>query len=136
MVYVEGHQHARIRGGKSKILFIDDEEHIRKSVGTYLERAGYDVDYAVDGEDGLLKYNPGMYAVVVCDKTMPKMLGDEVVQRIKKMSPKQPVVFLSSEVEWFTEEDRQRIGADRYINKPASTNDILAAVRELEKNKV
>jgi two-component system, NtrC family, nitrogen regulation response regulator NtrX len=121
-------------GGKSRILFIEDNGTLRKNISLLLVRNGYDVTEAFDGADGLLKYNPGMFDVVICDNQMPNKNGSEVTAEIKGMSPPQQIIMFSGDT--FTKDDKERIGADAYVAKGTAFSELLTAVRQLEKRKV
>ena len=102
-----------------KILIVEDEERIRKVVRSFLEKTGYLVKEAADGEEGLdlfYEWNPDL---VLLDVMMPKKDGYEVCRAIKSEKTT-PVLMLTAKTQ---EEDEIRgleIGADDYIRKPFS----------------
>lgn len=102
-----------------KILIVEDEERIRKVVRSFLEKNGYVVREAADGEEGLdlfYEWNPDL---VLLDVMMPKKDGYEVCRAIKSEKTT-PVLMLTAKTQ---EEDEIRgleIGADDYIRKPFS----------------
>jgi len=112
----------QVTGGKPKVLVIDDTSEKRSRIKGALEDRGYAVDEAFDGDDGIRKYIPGRYAVVVCDQRMPGKYGEKVIPEIKKMSPNQPVVMFSKDVGGFTDEQKKAIGADEYVNPTGEGN--------------
>ena len=77
------------------ILFIDDEEIIAKTVGDDLEEAGYAVTIATNGEDGIKLFENGCFDIVITDLIMEGKDGMVVIDEIRKISPKLPVVILT-----------------------------------------
>lgn len=123
----------------SKILVVDDEKNIRLVVGKSLEKAGYDVYYAVDGVEAVDKANEINPAIVLLDLRLPKMNGFLVLEALKSDTATEdiPVIILSALSE---EDDVQKAissGAEDFLVKPISQSDLLAAVEEnirIEKN--
>ncbi|HXF92350.1 MAG TPA: Hpt domain-containing protein [Nitrospiraceae bacterium] len=112
------------------ILLIDDSLSIRKFVGRMLESAGYRVDTAVDGEDGLRKASTQAYRLIITDLEMPKLNGYEVIQALRSRPQTQatPILVMTTRA---GEKHRQMaisIGATSYIAKPVEER---ALVREI-----
>jgi CheY-like chemotaxis protein len=122
-------------GGRSCVLLVDDDEAVRRMAARAL-KGRYDVVEAVDGRDGLGKFEAGKFSVVLCDRTMPNMGGDETIREIKRISPNQPVIMLSGEVESLSSDLRRSIGADIYLAKPYQLKDLFQSIDSLTKNKV
>ena len=100
------------------VLYVEDEEALRNSIGMYLEKFFKKVILAVDGVDGLDKFNQETIDLVITDISMPKKDGLEMAEEIKAIKPKQEVMIISaySEAEYFL--DAIRIGVDGFILKP------------------
>lgn len=114
----------------SPILLIDDSLSIRKFVGRMLENAGYQVDTAVDGEDGLRKASARSYGLIFTDLEMPKLNGFEVIQALRSRSQTQhtPVVVMTTRA---GDKHRQLaigIGATSYVAKPVEERALLQEV--------
>lgn len=112
------------------ILLIDDSLSIRKFVGRMLENAGYQVDTAVDGEDGLRKASAQSYRLIFTDLEMPKLNGLEVIQALRSRPQTQqtPVVVMTTRA---GDKHRQMaigIGASAYIAKPVEERALLQEV--------
>lgn len=116
----------------SNILVVDDEKNIRLVVGKSLEKAGFDVVYAVDGVEAVdqaNKFNPDL---VLLDLRLPKMNGFLVLEALKGDTPTEdiPVIILSA---LSAEDDVQKaisLGAEDFLVKPIDQSDLLAAVEE------
>jgi CheY-like chemotaxis protein len=116
----------------SKILVVDDEKNIRLVVGKSLEKAGYDVDYAVDGVEAVDKANNISPDLILLDLRLPKMNGFLVLEALKSDAATEeiPVIILSALSE---EDDVQKAissGAEDFLVKPISQSDLLVAVEE------
>ncbi|MFM8372894.1 MAG: response regulator, partial [Bacteroidota bacterium] len=79
----------------AKILIVDDETPIRRTLRDILEFEGYEVDEAVDGLDCVAKVQKEKYDVVITDIKMPKMDGIEALERLQILSPETPVIMVS-----------------------------------------
>lgn len=112
-----------------KILIIDDEESIRKSIREILEYEKYEVDEAKDGMEGVIKVKGASYDVILCDIKMPKMDGIEVLERIRLLSPEAAVVMISGHGNIDTAVGALKEGAYDYIPKPLDLNRLLVSVR-------
>jgi two-component system KDP operon response regulator KdpE len=114
----------------SRILVVDDEAAIRKVVRDALERAGNEVETAVDGEEAVTLFDGAPFDLVVTDLNMPTMDGLEVVRHIRAKSGV-PVLVLT-----VRQEEREKVhlldaGADDYVTKPFGVAELVARVRAL-----
>jgi two-component system KDP operon response regulator KdpE len=116
----------------SLILVVDDEAAIRKVVRDALEKAGHDVETAIDGEEAsrIFEDRGGELDLVVTDLNMPKMDGLELVRRIRRTSSV-PVLVLT-----VRQEEREKVrlldaGADDYVTKPFGVAEFVARARAL-----
>ncbi len=116
------------------VLVIDDEEIIRQSVNRDLSDAGYDVTTATGGWEGLALFRQEEFDAVITDLVMDDMDGIEVLEKIKKLSPKTVVIILTGFANVNATTSALRIGADDFISKPCSADDLkLRLTRSLEK---
>ncbi len=119
---------------KKKILIIDDEELIRHSLKTDLTAAGFVVSIAENGKEGLQQFRQAHHDAVLTDLMMTDMDGIEVLKEIKKKSPETVVIILTGFANVNSAISALRSGADDFLNKPCSTDDILIRLeREFEK---
>lgn len=114
-----------------KILIIEDEEKLNKGLKTALERKGFAVDSAFDGEEGekLAKWNE--YDVIVLDLMLPKRDGIEVCKNIRKAGKKAPILMLTAKDQTEDKIVGLESGADDYLGKPFSFDELLARIRSL-----
>ena len=110
-----------------KILLADDEESIQTLLTYPLEKDGYEVIVASDGREALDHFAHDRFDLVILDVMMPRLDGLEVCRRIRARTTV-PIIMLTAKSE---EEDRVRgldLGADDYITKPFSTQELLARI--------
>jgi DNA-binding NtrC family response regulator len=112
-----------------RILIIDDENSIRRTLRDILENEGYAIDDAPDGIEGLKLVKTNHYDVILCDIKMPKMDGLEVLDKILESNPDVPVVMISGHGNIDTAVDAIRKGAYDYISKPPDLNRLLVTIR-------
>jgi len=113
----------------AKLIIVDDEKPIRAALRDILEYEGYEVDEAKDGEEGLEMIMNTEYDVALCDISMPKLSGLEVIQKAKEASRHTQFVMISahSSIENAVEATKQ--GAYDFITKPPDLNRLLITVR-------
>ena len=113
----------------AKILIVDDETPIRRTLRDILEFEGYEVDEAVDGLDCVAKVQKEKYDVVIMDIKMPKMDGIEALERLQILSPETPVIMVSGHGTIDTAVEAVKKGAFDFISKPPDLNRMLITVR-------
>ncbi len=119
------------------ILLIDDEKAIRSTMVEILGFEGYNIDEAVDGEDGLKKFKDKNYDVVLCDIKMPKLDGIEFLQKATEINADVPIIMVSGHGNIDTAVDAVKKGAFDYISKPPDLNRLLITLRNAtDRNKL
>jgi chemosensory pili system protein ChpA (sensor histidine kinase/response regulator) len=115
------------------LLLIDDSLSIRKFVGRMLESAGYEVDTAVDGEDGLRKASAQNYRLIITDLEMPKLNGYEVIQGLRSRAQTQqtPIIVMTTRAGDKHQQMALNIGASSYIAKPVEERALIQEVERL-----
>lgn len=113
----------------SRILIIDDEKSIRKTLKEILEFEKFKIDDAEDGMAGLDLLKKNSYDVVLCDIKMPKMDGMEALEKILVVAPDTPVIMISGHGNIETAVDAIKKGAYDFIQKPLDLNRILVTIR-------
>jgi DNA-binding response OmpR family regulator len=114
-----------------KLLVIEDSERLRRSLGQGLQRAGFAVDLTADGREGLAYATLNDYDVVILDLMLPQMDGLTVLKSLRRQGKNTHVLILSAKDQV---EDRilgLELGADDYLIKPFSFDELCARVRAL-----
>lgn len=120
---------SRVR--KMKILLIEDDNKIASFIIKGLKSAGYVVDYAKDGVDGLHLALTEPYDVSVVDIMLPKLDGLSVVEKMRKERINIPVLFLSAKSGIDDRVKGLQIGGDDYLTKPFAFSELLARIQAL-----
>ena len=113
----------------ARILVVDDQQAIRKTLRDILEFEKYTVDEAVDGLDCMVKLKKAGYDVVIMDIKMPKMDGMEALERVQMLAPDTPVIMISGHANIDTAVEAVKKGAFDFISKPPDLNRMLITVR-------
>lgn len=110
------------------VLIVEDEKNIVDILRFNLERKGYKTLEAYDGEDGLGKARSEKPDLILLDIMLPKMIGFDVCEALRKEGDNVPIILLTAREE---EDDKVRgleMGADDYITKPFSMREVIARV--------
>jgi two-component system chemotaxis response regulator CheY len=119
---------------EGRVLVVDDEADVRKSVKLILSKAGYDVIEAEDGEAGVKTArsgdNPLVLNAIICDLNMPKMSGMEAIPYFRSQFPSCPVIVLTGagSVDRATTLFKQ--GVVEFLSKPIDRDKLLDAVKK------
>ena len=118
-----------------KLLLVEDNPQLNKALTTLLKRNSYLVDSASDGEEALMYIKDYQYDVIILDIMLPKIDGLEVLKRARANNIQTPIILLTARS---TIEDKITgldLGADDYLPKPFSTEELLARIRALGRRK-
>jgi two-component system KDP operon response regulator KdpE len=115
-------------GERSRILVVDDETQITRVLKTALNSQGYEVKTASDGGSALNLACDWIPDLIVTDLSMPGMTGIELCRLVRERS-QAPIIVLSVRGEEKTKIEALDAGADDYVTKPFSVNELLARVR-------
>lgn len=114
-----------------KILVVDDESRMRKLVRDFLEREGFRVIEAADGEEAMERfYEDKEIALLILDVMMPNMDGWQVCREVRQSS-KVPIIMLTARSEERDELQGFELGVDEYISKPFSPKILVARVEAI-----
>lgn len=116
---------------KDKILLVEDDSTLSFIVDDALQREGFEVATAQNGEVGLRKFEEFKPDVVVADVMMPKMDGFEMVKLIRLKSPHTPVLFLTARTALDDVVRGFEIGANDYIRKPFQIAELVVRIKAL-----
>ena len=111
-----------------KILLVEDEEKLARFIELELSHEGYQVDKAFDGRSGLTAAENGRYDLMLLDIMLPELNGLEVLRRIRRVSGL-PVILLTARDAVMDKVTGLDTGADDYITKPFSIEELLARIR-------
>ncbi|MEA2550298.1 MAG: two-component system, OmpR family, copper resistance phosphate regulon response regulator CusR [Actinomycetota bacterium] len=115
--------------GRSRILLIDDEPRILNFVSRALRGEGFEIDTAQGGQLGVEAALAGDFDLIILDLRMPVVDGGTVLQRVLARKPDQAVLVLSALGDPASKVKALDLGADDYLMKPFSLNELVARVR-------
>lgn len=118
-----------------KILLVDDEKQLTDALSAILKKNNYSVDCVYNGEDGLDYAVSGIYDLIILDIMMPKIDGISLLKMLRKKGIDTPILLLSAKSEISDKIEGLNTGADDYITKPFSTEELLARIRALLRRK-
>lgn len=117
---------------KSKILIVDDEEHIRELIRFYLDKEGFSVVQAASGEEVLHLLENEYIDLAIVDIMMPVMDGFQLVEEMKEMKDI-PVIMLTAKSQSADKLRGFSLGIDDYVTKPFDPDELLARVKTILK---
>jgi len=115
----------------SNILIVEDEPAMRLGLKDNLEFESYNVEVAIDGQEGLEKAQNGNFDLIILDVMMPKMSGFDVCKAIRKNGVMTPIIFLTAKSEEIDKVLGLELGADDYLTKPFSLRELIARVKAI-----
>ena len=115
-----------------KVFIVDDDEHVRKTVGFVLKQGGYEVLEAADGEEAIavIQSYPTGFPVqaIICDIALPKVNGNDLIAFIRAKLPSIPVIVLTGHPNIYGATFLFKQGVVDYLVKPAQAQTLLDAV--------
>jgi two-component system response regulator PhoP len=114
-----------------RILVIEDEDKLRLQLSTRLKEAGYAVDLAADGEEGLFIGREYPVDIAVIDLGLPKMSGIEVIRQLRDGGREFPILILTARDRWQDKVEGLEAGGDDYLAKPFHMEELLARISAL-----
>jgi two-component system response regulator PhoP len=114
-----------------RILVVEDEAAIRDALKTQLAEAGFTVDVAADGEEGLFAAQEIQLDVAIVDLGLPKLPGLELIKRLRSQGKSFPILILTARDRWEEKVEGLQAGADDYVAKPFHFEEVLARVQAL-----
>lgn len=115
------------------VLLAEDDENLGTLLNTFLKNKGYQVDLARNGKIALEKFNKGNYDFLILDVMMPEIDGFTVAREIREIDKNIPILFLTAKS---MKEDKLKgfeIGADDYLTKPFSMEELVARIEAILK---
>lgn len=111
-----------------KILLVEDEIKISSIIEKYLLKEGYEVSKAFDGEEAINKFENEEIDLIILDRMLPKLTGDEVIEFIRERS-NIPIIMVTAKVEEKDIIEGFKFGADDYVVKPFSPGELLERIK-------
>ena len=113
------------------MLIVEDEEALREGLRAQLTQAGFTVDVAQDGEEGLFAGREYALDVAIVDLGLPKLPGLELIRRLRAEHKSYPILVLTARDRWQDKVEGLQAGADDYVVKPFHFQEVLARVQAL-----
>ena len=114
-----------------QILVVEDEKRLAEALQQLLSEKKYMVDLAFDGADGFDMAVSGIYDIIILDVMLPKMNGLQVAQKLRKEKVSTPILMLTAKDQISDKVTGLDAGADDYMTKPFSPDELFARVRAL-----
>ncbi len=115
----------------TRILIVDDEEIVRESLRSWLEKDGYTLDIATGGQMALAKMEQGFWSILLVDLKMPGMDGLEVLERVKKLQPETAIVIMTAYATVDTAVKAMKLGAFDYLVKPFDPEELSLMIQKI-----
>jgi DNA-binding response OmpR family regulator len=116
---------------RGNVLFVEDEEALRMTVGDRLRNEGYDVEYAADGDEGFEKATQIPFDLIILDVMLPRKSGFVVCRDIRQAGLITPILMLTARGQTSDKVSGLKIGADDYVTKPFNMRELVARVEAL-----
>jgi two-component system response regulator PhoP len=114
-----------------RLLLVEDDQSLGRSLAAQLERAGYTVDRAEDGREGLYYAREYPIDLAIVDLGLPTMSGVELIQALRADGKDYPILVLTARDRWQDKVEALKLGADDYVVKPFHVEELLARVDAL-----
>lgn len=118
-----------------RLLIVEDEKRLADVLKTAFEEKKYMVDVVYDGKDGLDYAESGIYDVIILDVMLPRMNGFEVIKALRDKKIDTPTLILTAKDQLPDKLKGLDLGADDYMTKPFSTEELLMRVRVISRRK-
>ncbi|MDR0955725.1 MAG: response regulator transcription factor [Candidatus Nomurabacteria bacterium] len=112
-----------------RILVVEDEQRMAELLQSGLKMENYDVDVALDGEAAMKKIKTEDFDLMLLDQMLPELDGKEVCRQTRELGKTLPIIFLSARCRLDDKVGGLNAGADDYINKPFSFEELLARIK-------
>ena len=110
------------------LLVVEDDGEMRDLLRKVLEKEGYRISVASDGQEAMTVLARGAFDLVVTDMLMPRDGGLELLQTTRQISPRLPVIIVTAFGDWRSYSRALELGAAAFISKPLRMSELIAAV--------
>ena len=114
-----------------RVLIVEDEAPLRETLAARMQREGFAVDTACDGEEAIYMGREVPFDIVIVDLGLPRMSGIEVVKKLRELQKRYPILILTARSSWQDKVEGLKSGADDYLVKPFHIEELLARVNAL-----
>lgn len=114
-----------------RLLLIEDDQDIARSVSLALKEANYVVDTAEDGENGLFQVRTNNYDLLILDYNLPRLSGREILKAIRDEKINIPILVTTVHSDVVDRVDLLNLGADDYLTKPFVLSELLARIKAI-----
>ncbi|WDD97808.1 response regulator transcription factor [Thalassomonas actiniarum] len=114
-----------------RLLLVEDDLALQANLQGQLVSAGYSVDVAGDGEEGLFKGREYPYDAAIIDVGLPKLDGISLIKTLRKLDKSYPIIVLTARDHWQDKVSGLDAGADDYLTKPFQSEELLARLNAL-----
>jgi signal transduction histidine kinase/CheY-like chemotaxis protein len=114
-----------------RILVVEDEPLVRRALVEYLAVDGHTVETAADGRSGLARFRVGTFDLVLTDRALPEMSGDQVAAAVKRLAPEVPVIMVTGFGDLMNQHDERPVGIDLVVSKPVTLGALRTAIAQV-----
>jgi two-component system, OmpR family, response regulator PhoP len=114
-----------------RLLLVEDDPNLSRSLATQLEQAGYSVEKSTDGREGLYYAREYPVDLAIVDLGLPSMSGVELIKQLRADGKEYPILVLTARDRWQDKVEVLKLGADDYVVKPFNVEELLARVDAL-----
>lgn len=114
-----------------RILVVDDQEGIRDIISAYLTEDCHMVETAAGAAEAMEKFMEGRFDLVITDRAMPEINGEELAASIKRVNPQEPVIMLTGFADVMDDADQKNENVDMVLGKPTQLNELRRAIGEV-----
>jgi two-component system, OmpR family, response regulator PhoP len=114
-----------------RLLLVEDDQALSRSLAAQLERAGYSVERAEDGREGLYYASEYPVDIAIVDLGLPSLSGVELIRKLRADGKDYPILVLTARDRWQDKVEALKLGADDYVVKPFHVEELLARVDAL-----
>jgi two-component system response regulator PhoP len=114
-----------------RLLLVEDDPNLSRSLSAQLEQAGYSVERSTDGREGLYYAREYPVDLAIVDLGLPSMSGVELIKQLRADGKEYPILVLTARDRWQDKVEALKLGADDYVVKPFNVEELLARVDAL-----
>ena len=114
-----------------RLLLVEDDPNLSRSLAAQLEQAGYSVEKSTDGREGLYYAREYPVDLAIVDLGLPSMSGVELIKQLRADGKEYPILVLTARDRWQVKVEALKLGADDYVVKPFNVEELLARVDAL-----